>query len=89
MSLSGSVWFLLRRRRRCRKYEQSRRCLLGKLLFREMGAKLGRRVADSGRWVAILGRWVAKLERWVAKLWRWVAKLVARQFATAALWVRN
>jgi hypothetical protein len=32
--------------------------------------------------------WVAKQEGWVAKLEGWVAKSVARQLATAALWVR-
>ncbi len=32
--------------------------------------------------------WVAKLEGWVAKSEGWVAKSVARQLATAVLWVR-
>jgi hypothetical protein len=45
-------------------------------------------VAKWEGWVAKREGWVAKREGWVAKWEGWVAKSVARQLATAALWVR-
>ncbi len=45
-------------------------------------------LAKQEGWVAKKEGWVAKQEGWVAKKEGWVAKSLARQLATAVLWVR-
>ncbi len=45
------------------------------------------RLSRRDGWLSLEG-WVAKSEGWVAKSEGWVAESVARQLATAVLWVR-